>query len=107
MRILFITATRLGDAVLSTGILNTLIQQWPDARITVACGPVAAGLFRHMPGLERVLVMHKRRYDLHWLDLWKTCAPTRWDMTVDLRGSIISFALRSGRRFVMRGGRRP
>jgi ADP-heptose:LPS heptosyltransferase len=107
MRILFITATRLGDAVLSTGILNTLIQQWPDARITVACGPVAAGLFSHMPGLERVLVMHKRRYDLHWLDLWKTCVLTRWDMTVDLRGSIISFALRSGRRFVMRGGRRP
>ncbi|MBS0965171.1 glycosyltransferase family 9 protein [Acetobacter okinawensis] len=107
MRILFITATRLGDAVLSTGILNTLIQQWPDARITVACGPVAAGLFSHMPGLERVLVMRKRPYDLHWLDLWKACVPTRWDMTVDLRGSVISFVLRSGRRFVMRGGRRP
>lgn len=107
MRILFITATRLGDAVLSTGILNTLLQQWPHARVTVACGPVAAGLFRHMPGLEQVLVMHKRSYDRHWLELWKTCFPTRWDMTVDLRGSVVSFALRSGRRFVMRGGRRP
>ncbi|MCP1241389.1 glycosyltransferase family 9 protein [Acetobacter lambici] len=107
MRILFITATRLGDAVISTGILNTLIRQWPNARITVACGPVAAGLFSHMPGLERVLVMRKRRYDMHWLDLWKACAPTKWDMTVDLRGSVISFALRSGRRLVMRGGRRP
>lgn len=107
MRILFITATRLGDAVLSTGILNTLLQQWPDARITVACGPVAAGLFQHMPGLERVLVMQKRRYDLHWLDLWKACVLTRWDMTVDLRGSATSFVLCSKRRLVMRGGRRP
>lgn len=107
MRILFITATRLGDAVLSTGILNALLQQWPKARITVACGPVAAGLFRHMPGLDQVLVMRKRTYDRHWLDLWKACVPTRWDMTVDLRGSIITFFLRSGHRLVMRGGRRP
>ncbi|MFT9066759.1 MAG: glycosyltransferase family 9 protein [Acetobacter syzygii] len=107
MRILFITATRLGDAVLSTGILNTLLQQYPHACITVACGPVAAGLFQHMPGLDRVVVMQKRRYDLHWLDLWKDCARTRWDMTVDLRGSGVSFFLRSGRRLIMRGGRRP
>ncbi|MCZ6745098.1 MAG: glycosyltransferase family 9 protein, partial [Alphaproteobacteria bacterium] len=45
MNILFITSTRIGDAVLSTGILDHLICQFPDARITVACGPEAAPLF--------------------------------------------------------------
>ncbi len=42
MNILFITSTRIGDAVLSTGILDHLVGQIPDARITVACGPEAA-----------------------------------------------------------------
>ena len=107
MRILFITATRLGDAVLSTGLLAALVRRYPGARLTIACGPVAAGLFRNVPGLERIIVMDKRRFDLHWLDLWRACAGRKWDMTVDLRGSVISFLLRAGKRHIMRGGRRP
>ena len=50
MRILFITATRIGDAVLSTGLLAHLIEHHPEARITIACGPVAAPLFSAVPG---------------------------------------------------------
>ncbi|QEO18013.1 glycosyltransferase family 9 protein [Acetobacter vaccinii] len=107
MRILFITATRLGDAVLSTGVLAALLQRWPGARVTVACGPVAAGLFANVPGLERVITMTKRRHDLHWFDLWKACVPHKWDITVDLRGSAVTLLLHSGTRHIMRGGRRP
>ena len=38
MRILFVTSNRIGDAVLSTGLLDHLIRTYPDSRITVACG---------------------------------------------------------------------
>jgi ADP-heptose:LPS heptosyltransferase len=107
MRILFITSTRLGDAVLSTGLLNHLLQTYPDAQFTVACGPVAAGIFTHMPRLERLIVVDKQRFDLHWLALWAKCATTAWDLTVDLRGSALTLLLYSRRRAIMRGGRRP
>ncbi len=107
VRILVITATRLGDAVLSTGLIEHLRVQHPGARFTVACGPVAAGVFARLPGLERVIVVEKRRRDGHWLALWRDCVGTRWDLAVDLRGSAVLFALRAGRRVVMRGGRRP
>ncbi|MCP1229607.1 glycosyltransferase family 9 protein [Acetobacter indonesiensis] len=107
MRILFITATRLGDAVLSTGLLGHLIRHVPDARFTIVCGPVAAGLFQNLPGLERVIVMEKRKHDLHWLDLWKNCIGQKWDLAIDLRGSAITFFLNTRKRLIMRGGRRP
>lgn len=107
MHMLFITATRLGDAVISTGILAELLRRHPGVRITIACGPVPAELFSHVPGLERILIMEKQPYDLHWLKLWKACVGQRWDITVDLRGSATSLLLRSGRRLIMRGGRRP
>lgn len=106
MRILFITSTRLGDAVLSTGLLDTLLTRYPQARFTIACGPVAASLFDAMPRRERTIVMVKRRYDLHWLSLWRACVFTKWDICVDLRGSGVSLFLAVGRRFIMRGGRR-
>lgn len=106
MRILFITATRLGDAVLSTGVLNHLLGAHPEARLTVACGPVAAGVFARAPQLERLLIVEKRRHDLHWADLWWRVAGTRWDLAVDLRGSALTLLLRARRRAIMRGGRR-
>jgi ADP-heptose:LPS heptosyltransferase len=107
MRILFITATRIGDAVLSTGVLDALVRRHPGARLTVACGPAAAGVFARLPGLERLIVIDKRRFDLHWLDLWARTVTTVWDMVVDLRGSGLSFFLPARQRWVMRGGRRP
>jgi heptosyltransferase-3 len=107
MRILFITATRLGDAVLSTGLLDYLLATYPQARFTVACGPVASGLFARMPRLERVLVVEKKPLDLHWLGLWRALAGRRWDLAIDLRGSALTYALRAKRRVIMRGGRRP
>ena len=41
MRILFVTSTRIGDAVLSTGLLNHLLRAHPHAKVVVACGPAA------------------------------------------------------------------
>lgn len=107
MRILFITSTRLGDAVISTGLLDHLLHRYPQARFTIVCGPVAAGLFAHMPRRERTIVMTKRPYDMHWVALWRDCVRTRWDLCVDLRGSVIPFLIRTSARRVMRGGRRP
>ena len=107
MRILFITATRIGDAVLSTGLLDHLLRVHPAARFTVACGPVAEGVFARMPNRDRTLVVAKRRYDLHWLTLWAQTVTTAWDLAVDLRGSAITLLLPARRRMIMRGGRRP
>ena len=105
MRILFVTATRIGDAVLSTGILNWLATQHPHARFTIACGRPAAPLFEPFPQLERLIVMDKRPMSGHWFALWTACLSTRWDIAVDLRGSGTLWFLWAGQRFVHRRGR--
>jgi ADP-heptose:LPS heptosyltransferase len=107
VRILFITATRIGDAVLSTGLLDHLLRLHPEARFTVACGPVAEGVFARMPNRDRTLVVDKRRFDRHWLTLWAQTVTTVWDLAVDLRGSALTLLLPARRRAIMRGGRRP
>jgi heptosyltransferase-3 len=105
MRILFVTSNRLGDAVLSTGLLDYLIRAHPEARVTVACGPVAEGVFARMPNRERTIVLDKRPYSLHWLPLWASAATTLWDLVVDIRGSALAWVVPTRRRAVMR--RRP
>jgi heptosyltransferase-3 len=107
MRILFVTSTRIGDAVLSTALLGHLLRTHPEARFTVACGPAAAGLFARMPRLERLIVVAKRRWSLHWPKLWAQVAFTRWDLVVDLRGSALAWMVPARRRATYRGSRRP
>jgi heptosyltransferase-3 len=104
MHILFVTATRIGDAVLSTGLLSYVVARFPGARLTIAAGPVAAPLFEAVPGLDRVLVLEKRRWGLHWLALYASVAARRWDLVVDLRGSALAWMVRAGERRVMAKG---
>src|SRR6266446_1593940 len=104
MHILFVTATRIGDAVLSTGLLSHLVERLPGARLTIAAGPVAAPLFEAVPGLDELLVLRKRRWGLHWLPLYARAAARRWDLVVDLRGSALAWLVRVGERRVMAKG---
>jgi heptosyltransferase-3 len=103
VRLLFITANRVGDAVLTTGILNQLIVENPGIRVTVACGPAGQTLFSATPGLERVIPLVKRPFVGHWVGLWREIAAMRWDIAVDLRGSATTMMLRVGRRHIWRG----
>jgi ADP-heptose:LPS heptosyltransferase len=98
MRILFVTATRIGDAVLSTGLLSYLIGRFPEARLTIAAGPLAAPLFEAVPRLERLILLRKRKNALHWLGLYRRVMPLRWEVAVDLRGSALVWLLRAGER---------
>src|SRR5207344_2403697 len=84
--ILFITATRIGDAVLSSGLIKRLADEIPEARFTIVAGPLAAPLFAHVPGLDRLIVFEKSRTGGHWFELWRKVRRTRWGLVVDLRG---------------------
>ncbi len=100
MRVLFITSNRLGDAVLSTGLLDHLVRSLPEARFTIVCGTIAAPLFRAVPRLDHVIPLVKRRYSAHWLALWRHCIGTPWSLIVDLRNSVVSRLLVARRKVV-------
>jgi heptosyltransferase III len=102
MKILFVTSNRLGDAILSTGLLDHLIVNYPDARITVVCGPVAEGVFARMPNRARTIILAKQRFGRHWLPLWAATATTLWDLVVDIRGSALSWLVPTRHRAVFR-----
>ncbi len=102
MRILFISANRIGDAVITTGLLDHLIRAYPQSRITVVCGRVAEDVFARMPNRERTILVEKRPYDMHWPTLWRQVAGTAWDIAIDLRGSAMPYLVRAKRRVVLR-----
>ena len=92
MRILFVTSNRIGDAVLSSGVLAALYERYPEARFTIAAGAASAPLFEDFPALERLIVFQKQRSrGLHWFHLWKQTIGTWWSIVVDMRRSAIGW----------------
>jgi ADP-heptose:LPS heptosyltransferase len=100
--ILFITSNRVGDAVLSSGLIKRLSDEIPNARFTVVAGPVAAPLFEELPTLDRIITLAKTKNRGHWFDLWRQVRNTRWGLVVDLRGSGLSRFISTRRRAIWR-----
>ncbi len=100
--ILFITSNRIGDAVLSSGLLKRLSDEIPNARFTVVAGPVAAPLFEDLPHLDRIIEFAKAKRGGHWFDLWRQVRDKRWGLVVDLRGSGLARFISTKRRAIWR-----
>ncbi len=100
MQILFITSNRIGDAILSTGLISHLAKQYPNARFTIAAGKVSAPLFGGVPGLKRIILMPKKKFGYHWFHLWRKTIFHKWDMVIDLRRSAICYLLFTRKRYI-------
>ena len=98
--ILFITASRIGDAVLASGLVKALALEIPTARFTIVGSALTVPLFAQTPGLERLIVMEKQPLGAHWLGLWRQVRAKKWGLVVDLRGSGLSGLLNRSRRAV-------
>jgi heptosyltransferase-3 len=100
MKILFISATNLGDAILTTGALDHLLREYPDADVTVACGPLVTGIFAAVPNVSNVISMKKERFAGHWRMLARATALQKWDIVVDMRNSPLSRMLHTKKRYI-------
>lgn len=99
-KILFITCSRIGDAVLTTSVLNYIHQEFPSAQVTIVVDPLPAPLFSNYPLLERLIILPKQKYSQHWVNLWKQVRKQKWDWVIDLRGSVVSYGLKAHRRSI-------
>ena len=100
MKILVVANSRIGDAVLTTGILNFFVHSFPGARFSIACGPLTAPLFSHMPGLAEIVVTKRDSRALRWFDVWRFAVRHRWDLVIDFKRSVLGHAVLARSRLV-------
>ncbi len=103
MKLLFIANSRLGDAILSTGILNYYLQHKESIKITVICSPLVAPLFNAFPRVSMVIAYKKEKRAGHWIRSWKEVDKGQWDLIIDLRNTLLSRILRKKNLLVFKG----
>lgn len=88
MHLLFSKVNQLGDNVVFLNVVQTFRRLWPEARITVLTTPVAAGLYRSVPG--HVFVRDWPRSEFN--RLWRRPL-VAWRLRRDLRADRPTAAL--------------
>lgn len=102
-RILFITLSNIGDAVLTTPILEALHQCFPHASIDLVADPRSSLVFTHCPYRGRIF--HKNKTE-GWRGLIKLIYQLRrirYDLVADLRTDGLAYLLRAQKRLTKRG----
>ena len=93
MKILIFSFTFIGDAVLSTAVIQPLRRRFPDAHITFLVGPRAATLFTTEPQIDAIHIYDNRGEHAGWkgrLHLIKTLRREKFDIVVNLRDSLVA-----------------
>jgi len=92
-KILFVTLSNIGDAILTLPALDYLRKVFPQARITVLTGPRPKEIFQENPFLEQVIVYDKRGPLKEKIGLLAVLKAQHFDCVVDLRNSYFGWLL--------------
>tara|TARA_B100000989_G_scaffold248028_1_gene195416 strand:+ start:843 stop:1808 length:966 start_codon:yes stop_codon:yes gene_type:complete len=92
-KILIISSNRLGDCILSSGLIKYCKDQFKNCKITFVCGKIPYDLFKYHSQLSMVVPLKKKKFAIHWFLLWLKVFFNFWELVIDLRGTLLGFFL--------------
>ena len=97
-RILVITLSNIGDIILTTPVVESLIRNFQEAELDVMVGPSGEELFKKHKKVRNVIVYNKKISASNKFKLFLNLRKSRYDLVVDLRNTILPLVL--GAKFI-------
>ena len=104
-KILLITLSNIGDAIMTLPVLEALHNTYPLATIDIVTDARASRLFTHCPYGGRIVLKDKQAGWRGTVALVRQLRSTRYDLVVDLRTDGLTLLLRAGHHLTRRGSR--
>lgn len=98
MKVLFITLSNIGDAVLTMPALSAILENFKDTQITLLVSPRAADLFKGDPCFENIIVYKKNASLGKKMALIKALRGMEFDLLVDFKDTMLPFLLYAKRK---------
>ncbi|MDD5045000.1 MAG: glycosyltransferase family 9 protein, partial [Candidatus Omnitrophica bacterium] len=103
-KILFITLSNVGDAILTLPALDLVFATFPEAQVHVLTGPRPKEIFERNPKVHRVVIFDKRVALREKIKLFKYLNTQRFDLIVDLRNTAFGHFLSAKHRVLPSSG---
>lgn len=94
-KVLYITMSNLGDAVMGLPAFDFLRRECPSARITVVAAPRTKCLFEHHPDVAELIVFDKHSPLKEKIGLYWRLEKGNFDVIVDLKNSFYRWSLKA------------
>lgn len=88
-KILFITLSNIGDAILTLPVLRALKDNFPDAIIDIVAGPRPEQVFKKDPRINRVFVYDKHARLKDKMAFVKKLRAEKYDLAIDMKTSLL------------------
>ena len=88
-KILFITLSNIGDAILTLPVLRALKDNFPDAIIDIVVGPRPEQVFKKDPRINRVFVYDKHARLKDKMAFVKKLRAEKYDLAIDMKTSLL------------------
>ena len=98
-RILVVTLSNIGDAIMTTPVLAAIHMKYPAAVIDLLCDVRSSALFAPCPYIGRMFRRDKKSGWAGYLQLIRELRKTRYDIVVDLRTDFLAYLLKANRKF--------
>jgi ADP-heptose:LPS heptosyltransferase len=83
--VLFLRPDRVGDMIVSTGLLRAIATSHPTIRLHVLATPGNAGVLEHNPHVASVVVLPRPKRPWSWVSFVRTARRARYDAVIDCK----------------------
>ena len=94
-KILFITLSNIGDAILTLPVLSALKDSFPKASIDVVVGPRPQEVFRKDPRVNKVFIYDKHTGLKDKITFIKKLKAEKYDLAIDMKASFLPVLIRA------------
>jgi ADP-heptose:LPS heptosyltransferase len=92
-KILVVSLTNIGDILAICPAMDILLNDFPQAKLSIVVGPKGRSLFEENPNIDRVYIYDKHAGIKEKLDWFFVLRKERFDVVVDFRNSLLPFLL--------------
>ncbi len=103
--ILLITLSNIGDAIMTTPVMEALHNKYPQAVMDIVADARSCRLFEHCPYRGEIILKDKQSGWRGTAALVRKLRGKRYDLVVDLRTDGLALLLRANRRLTRRGSK--
>jgi ADP-heptose:LPS heptosyltransferase len=96
--ILLITLSNIGDAIMTTPVLQALHAMYPEAKIDIVADRRSSEIFLHCPYRGKIYHKEKQKLMRGVLSLLKSLLKRKYGLIVDLRTDGLAYLLRADKR---------
>lgn len=91
--ILVITLSNIGDIILTTPVVETLLAEFPEAFLDVMVGPNGKEIFSAHSKIREVIIYNKKMSPVEKFRLFLSLRKRKYNIVVDLRNTILPLIL--------------